>query len=151
MSATLRVMVLVMGAMAAFALARAGSLPVTTVELGGQTFTVEVAADDYSRMRGLMFRDTLAQDHGMLFVFDSEQPLAFWMKNTRIALDILYFDEGLRLVSIAANTPPCTTPFCPSYPSGRPARYVLELNAGIADGLALEPGASTMKIAPPGS
>jgi uncharacterized protein len=115
-------------------------LPEAMVELADQRFTVEVAADDASRTRGLMFRDAMPGDRGMLFVFEREQPLAFWMKNTRIPLDILYFDGELRLVSVAADTPPCVTPYCPAYPSARPARYVLELNAGLAGRLGVKPG-----------
>lgn len=118
------------------------ALPEATVVLGGQRYTVEIAATDRSRMRGLMFRDAMPADRGMLFVFEQELPLAFWMKNTRIALDILYFNERRELVSMAIDTPPCTTPYCPSYPSERPARYVLELNAGQAKALGLAPGAN---------
>jgi uncharacterized protein len=128
-------------ALAFAASGQASPLPETWVEVGGKRFVVEVAADDRSRTRGLMFRDALPADRGMLFVFEREQPLAFWMKNTRIALDILYFDSQQRLVSVAADTPPCTTPYCPAYPSARPARYVLELNSGQAAALGLEPGA----------
>jgi uncharacterized membrane protein (UPF0127 family) len=110
------------------------------VELKGQRFDVEIAADDASRTRGLMFRDVMPKDHGMLFVFESEEPLAFWMKNTRIPLDILYFDKALRLVSVAAGVPPCTTSSCPSYPSAGPASFTLELNAGLARQLGVKPG-----------
>lgn len=102
------------------------------VELRGRRFLVEVAADDATQARGLMFRDSLAEDRGMLFIFERDEPRAFWMKNTRIPLDILYFDSGRRLVSIAAGVPACTTPQCPSYPSEEPARYTLELVAGMA-------------------
>lgn len=101
------------------------------VELKGQRFTVEVVADDESRARGLMFRDSLADDHGMLFIFEREQTLAFWMKNTKIPLDIMYFDGARKLVSVA-SAPPCTTPQCPNYPSEAPAKYTLELKAGTA-------------------
>lgn len=115
------------------------------VELGGQRFRVEVAADEASRTRGLMFRDAMPADHGMLFVFEREEPLAFWMKNTRIPLDILYFDASRRLLSAAENTPPCSAGNrCPSYPSKGMARYTLELNAGIARQLGVQPGAELM-------
>ena len=110
------------------------------VELKGRRFEVEIAADDASRTRGLMFRDSLAEDRGMLFIFDRAEPLAFWMRNTRIPLDILYFDSDLKLVSVARGVPPCTTQQCPSYPSAAPARYTLELNAGMAKRLGAEPG-----------
>lgn len=128
-------------------LAGCASADTPWVELKGQRFAVEIAATDESRARGLMFRDAMADDHGMLFVFESEQPLAFWMKNTKIPLDILYFDSQRKLVSISAGVPPCTTQFCPSYPSAAPARYTLELNAGLATKLQLAPG-DELDIAP---
>ncbi|MDH5834526.1 DUF192 domain-containing protein [Luteimonas kalidii] len=111
------------------------------VELGGKRYAVEVADDDAERARGLMFRDTLAEGTGMLFVHEREEPLAYWMKNTRIALDILYFDAGLTLVSQRRDVPPCSAGnACPTYPSDAPARYVLELNAGEAARLQLSDG-----------
>ena len=110
------------------------------VELKGQRYDVELAMDDDSRIRGLMFRDEMPQTHGMLFVFEQQQPLAFWMRNTRIPLDILYFDDSLRLISVAAGVPPCTTQQCPSYPSKAPGRFVLELNAGQARALGTKAG-----------
>lgn len=113
----------------------------TWVELGGRRYTVEVADNDAERERGLMFRDALPDDRGMLFLHDREEPLAYWMKNTRIALDILYFDTGRRLVAQQRDVPPCTLgDACPPYPSDVPARYVLELNAGQAEQLGLKEG-----------
>lgn len=112
------------------------------VELAGQRYAVEIADDDAERARGLMFRDTLAPEAGMLFIHDREEPQAYWMKNTRIALDILYFDGQRRLVSQQRDVPPCTLgDRCPPYPSDAPARYVLELNAGQAEKLGLQNGA----------
>jgi len=112
------------------------------VELGGQRYSVEVADDPEERARGLMFRDELAAGTGMLFIHERQEPLAYWMKNTRIPLDILYFDDSLALVSQRRNIPPCSLgDMCPSYPSNVPARYVLELNAGEAARLGLDDGA----------
>ena len=113
------------------------------VEVGGERFAVEIADDDAERARGLMFRDQLAKGTGMLFIHDREEPQAYWMKNTRIPLDILYFDNGRRLVAQQRDVPPCSAGnACPPYPSaGKPARYVLELNAGEAKRLKLENGA----------
>jgi uncharacterized membrane protein (UPF0127 family) len=71
-------------------------------------------------------------DHGMLFVFQDDQPRTFWMKNTLIPLDMLFFDADRRLVAIQANAQPCKADPCGLYPSNAPARYVLELNAGAA-------------------
>lgn len=111
------------------------------VELDGTRFQVEVADDDAERIRGLMFRDSMDADKGMLFVFEGNEPRAFWMKNTRIPLDILYFDHARKLVSQQRDVPPCTLGNrCPSYPSDAPATYVLELNAGQAAKLGLEDG-----------
>lgn len=110
------------------------------VVLKGQRFSVELAETRDEQALGLMFRDAMADDHGMLFLFPAESRRSFWMKNTRIPLDILYFDAQLRFVSVAAGAQPCRTPTCPSYPSSGPARYVLELNAGKAAELGVSPG-----------
>jgi uncharacterized protein len=111
------------------------------VELSGQRYNVELAKDDAERARGLMYRDAMDDDHGMLFIHDEQAPQAYWMKNTRIPLDILYFDNERKLVSQQRNVPPCSLgDACPSYPSHVPARYVLELNAGHADTLQLKNG-----------
>ena len=110
------------------------------VEAGGKRFYVEIAADDQTRARGLMFRDHLADDRGMFFIFRREEPRSFWMMNTRIPLDIIYLDRELRVVSIVENARPCRRAPCPSYPSRRPAQFVLEVNAGQAAALGLVPG-----------
>lgn len=112
------------------------------VELGGQRYKVEIANDDAERARGLMFRDELAAGSGMIFIHDREEPQAYWMKNTKIPLDILYFDNARKLVAQQRDVPPCSAgDACPPYPSNAPARYVLELNAGEAAKLKLENGA----------
>lgn len=112
------------------------------VELGGARYAVEIADDDAERARGLMFRDSLGGEQGMLFIHDREEMQAYWMKNTRIPLDILYFDDARRLVSQQRDVPPCTLgDACPPYPSSAPARFVLELNAGEAKKLGLQDGA----------
>lgn len=124
------------------ALSACASARTPWVEVGGERFQVEVADDDAERARGLMFRDAMADDHGMLFIHDRQEPQAYWMKNTRIPLDILYFDRDRRLVSQQRDVPPCSAgDRCPPYPSGAPAQYVLELNAGQAARLGLEDGA----------
>lgn len=111
------------------------------VELAGHRYTVELAVDEAQRARGLMFRDAMPEDHGMLFIHDVQAPQAYWMKNTKIPLDILYFDENRTLVAQQRNVPPCSLgDACPAYPSNVPARYVLELNAGQADKLNLQDG-----------
>ena len=110
------------------------------VRLKGQKFTVELADTQEKQALGLMFRDHMPDDHGMVFLFPAEAMRGFWMKNTRIPLDIFYFDQDLKLVSVSENTPPCRSQRCPSYPSSGPAKYVLELNAGKAAELGVQVG-----------
>lgn len=110
------------------------------VELKGHRFSIEIAADDASRAHGLMDRTQMDADHGMLFVFDEESMRAFWMKNTKIPLDMLFFNSENKLISIQHNVPPCVADPCAGYSSGAPARYVLELNGGEAEKLGLTPG-----------
>ncbi|NCF62887.1 MAG: DUF192 domain-containing protein [Gammaproteobacteria bacterium] len=110
------------------------------VVLKGESFTVELAETTEKQALGLMFREELQEDHGMLFLFPGQAMRSFWMKNTRIPLDIFYFDENLSLVSVSENARPCRTQRCPGYPSTAPAKYVLELNAGKALELGVQKG-----------
>ena len=110
------------------------------VTLKNERFIVELAETTDKQALGLMFRDQMPDDHGMLFLFPGEAMRSFWMKNTRIPLDIFYFDQELKLVSVSENTKPCRTQSCPSYPSTGPAKYVLELNAGKAAELGVKTG-----------
>lgn len=108
--------------------------------VGPATFRVEMAQTPQERARGLMFRRELPRDRGMLFV-QPIGPAVFWMKNTYIPLDLLYFDAEGRLSQIEADVPPCATPNCPMYPSAAPAvRYILEINAGEAARRGIRPG-----------
>jgi uncharacterized membrane protein (UPF0127 family) len=130
---------------ACLALPLASALPACAakgpyVELDGQRFSVEIAEDDAARQHGLMERTAMEADHGMLFVFQDDAPRAFWMKNTKIPLDMLFFDRDRRLVSVQHDVPPCTADPCPAYSSGAPAAYVLELNAGQARRIGAAPG-----------
>jgi uncharacterized membrane protein (UPF0127 family) len=121
----------------------ASALPQTSkpaVTLHGHQFTTEFATDDASRERGLMMRTELAPDHSMLFVFPDTEPRWFWMKNTLIPLDILYFGADRKLVSMQLDVPPCKADPCPAYPSDAPARYVLELPAGTARRIGVQTG-----------
>lgn len=121
----------------------AGAAPRTTapaVQLHGHRFSTEIVADEASRERGLMMRTELPADHSMLFVFPDVELRWFWMKNTLIPLDILYFDASRKLVSMQLDVPPCKADPCPSYPSDAPARYVLELKAGTARSIGAQVG-----------
>ena len=115
-------------------------VPQPTVTLGGQRFSVELATTPAAQAHGLMDRISMPAAHGMLFVFPDSAPRTFWMKDTLIPLDILFFDTRRRLVTIQANAQPCKADPCRLYPSNAPARYVLELNAGTAARLGLHNG-----------
>lgn len=110
------------------------------VVLAGHSFSVEIAATDAARERGLMYRTHLTSDHGMLFIYHDAQLRYFWMKHTLIPLDILFFDAQRRLINVSADTPPCKTYPCQTYASAAPAKYVLELKAGVAANLGIQPG-----------
>ncbi len=104
--------------------------------LGGQPFTLEVAANDADRQRGLMYRDAMPADHGMIFVFPDVAQRAFWMKNTRIPLDIVYVDELGKVVRVAQMKP-----FDESgVPSILPVKYAIELNVDTAKRLNITAG-----------
>jgi hypothetical protein len=93
--------------------------------------------------RGMMFRDSLAQDRGMLFVYGKEQKTPFWMYQVKIPLDIIWMDKGRHIVEIVPKAAPCTTKKsseCPLYGGGADALYILELNAGSAAKLNLRIG-----------
>lgn len=111
-----------------------------SVTLRGHTFSVEVMTTPAEQAHGLMGRASMPSDHGMLFVFPEAEPVSFWMKNTLFPEDMLFFDSAHRLVTIHADVPPCKADPCPSYLSGVPVRYVLELNAGTAAKLGLRKG-----------
>jgi uncharacterized membrane protein (UPF0127 family) len=111
---------------------RPDSSNAASVILAGHRFSVEVAETPAEQAHGLMDRTSMPADHGMLFVFGENAPLTFWMKNTLIPLDMLFFDSQYRLVAIQANAQPCRSTPCRLYPSGVPARYVLEVNAATA-------------------
>jgi uncharacterized membrane protein (UPF0127 family) len=101
-------------------------------------FRVEVADDAAERSRGLMYREQLPRFGGMLFVYDAPEPVAFWMKNTLIPLDMLFFDASGRLAAVHENAVPGDlTPI----PGGDAIQYVLEINGGAARKLGIAPGA----------
>jgi uncharacterized protein len=104
---------------------------------GVKHFKVEIADNAEAREYGLMFRKSLAPDHGMLFEFDRPDRQAFWMKNTLISLDIIYIGTDGRIVSIAADARPMDE--TPLYSKG-PAIGVLEIEGGLAAKLGIQPG-----------
>ena len=106
----------------------ASGLATVNMPVGSRTYTLEIAAKDKDRQKGLMQRDAMDDDHGMIFIFAGEEPRQFWMKNTRIPLDILYLDSAGRVVSVHRMEPYVTS----GTSSAGPAKYAIELNAGQA-------------------
>jgi len=92
---------------------------------------VEIADDEYNITRGLMYRDTLKKDTGMLFVFKEESIYNFWMKNMKFPIDIIWIDSNLTIAHIERNVPPCNADPCPKYAPKNKARYVLETSANF--------------------
>ena len=102
-----------------------------------KVFNLEIAKTDYEIQTGLMYRDSMKDDQGMLFVFNDVQMRSFYMKNTRIPLDLIFFDHNKTIVSFQENAKPMDDS---SLPSNTPALFVLELNAGMAQKLLLDVG-----------
>jgi len=92
------------------------------------TLDIEIAEGEYETATGLMYRSSMEDHQGMLFIFERESPLSFYMKNTQFPLDIIYLNEDLQIVEVYRDT----KPFDPTpLPSRKPAKYVLEVNAGL--------------------
>lgn len=111
-------------------------LQTATVKIGSKSFTLEIADTDAAQETGLMNRDAMPADHGMIFIFDRESPRSFWMKNTRLPLDILYLDAAGTVVSVGHMVPFDMA----DTPSGGPAMYAVELNAGAAEKAGVKAG-----------
>ena len=137
----MRTITLTAALLAASGPALAETCAVDAVDLRGAfgttAFTVEVADDPRERAKGLMFVEELAEDQGMLFVYERPQPVAFWMRNTLIPLDMLFLGEDGVVNHIHENAIPLDeTPI----PGGDAIRYVLEVPGGTVDRLGLAVG-----------
>jgi len=97
---------------------------------GITTIDIEIADNDYERTRGLMYRHSLPDNAGMLFIFEQSGPLSFWMRNTYIPLDIIFADENRQIVTIQKNKKPLSYA---QIPSKRNSKYVVEVNSGFCD------------------
>lgn len=116
-------------ALAATSLAQQAPQPTlrtTKLTVGIHVITAEVAATDQSRMIGLMMREQLAPNHGMVFVFEDKSQHCFWMRNTLIPLSIAFVDDDGTVVNIADMAPKSEASICPQ----RPVRYALEMDRG---------------------
>jgi uncharacterized membrane protein (UPF0127 family) len=116
--------------------ASTGTLVLKT-ETGDHNFNIEVATTNEERALGLMFRRSLPENSGMLFLYDPPQPAAMWMKNTLIPLDMVFISADGTVHRVEANTEPLSTALIPSE---GPVVGVLELNAGEADKIGLKRG-----------
>lgn len=103
---------------------------------GRRDFSIEIAGTPEERGRGLMYRETMADDHGMLFVFEDERPVGFWMKNTPMPLDLLFIAADGTLKAVLPGEPFSEAAISP----GVPVRFVLELKAGTAAAAGIAPG-----------
>jgi len=119
----------------------ARTAPLQTLEIVSKTgvhvFGVEVADNEATRVKGLMFRKSLPEGQGMLFDFKGDQPVSFWMKNTYIPLDMIFIQGNGRILRIAENTEPLSEAIIPS---GGPVRAVLEVIGGTARKMGIAPG-----------
>lgn len=117
-------------------------LPITAIAImAGQRIELEVATTSQQKSIGLMYREFLPPNRGMLFTFSPSQYASFWMKNVSIPLDMVFL-QGNRIVAIAANVPPCNTIPCPTYGPAKKIDRVIELPGGRAIELGLQPGDS---------
>jgi uncharacterized membrane protein (UPF0127 family) len=98
----------------------------------GAVYRVEVARTPEEQAQGLMFRESLPEKTGMIFLFSDRGVHRFWMKNTMIPLDMIWMDAAGRVLFISADTPPCKADPCPSYGPDSPAASVLEIAGGKA-------------------
>jgi len=104
---------------------------------GVHVFSIELATTDEERARGLMYRQQLPEEHGMLFDFEREEPVAMWMHDTYIPLDMIFIRGDGRILRIAERTQPLSDRIIPS---GGPVRAVLEVAGGTAKRLGIAPG-----------
>lgn len=117
------------------------TLQIATPDARLHSFNIWIADDDQRRARGLMFIRELSADDGMLFIYDEPHPVAMWMKNTYVPLDMLFVSADGKVLRIAANTKPLSLD---TIESGGPALAVIELAAGTAAHLKIVPGAQVM-------
>ena len=125
--------------------AQEGKEPLLPLTIKGKTIKAEVARTEKEKARGLMFRERMGKDEGMLFVYEREGRLSFWMKNTRLPLSIAFIDKGGRIVDIQDMEPFNLA----THTSAYPARYALEMNRGWFAGKGIKVG-DLVKIPPTG-
>ncbi len=97
----------------------------------GKEISAEKATTTEERVKGLMYREKLAENEGMLFIFENEDFHSIWMKNMLFSIDIIWLDKNKRIVYFTENAPPCNENECPSYVPLRKAKYVIEVKSGL--------------------
>ncbi len=107
---------------------------------GNFVIDVEIADTTAERTKGLMYRNEMKDNHGMFFVFENEEELSFWMKNTLIPLDMIFLNSDYKVVHVQKGAEPCKKDPCEVFPSNQPAKYVLEVKAGTSDRLEVKAG-----------
>ncbi|MCP4153439.1 MAG: DUF192 domain-containing protein, partial [bacterium] len=110
--------------------------------IGEETFTVEIADNPVTQARGLMFRKSVPDNFGMLFVYDVANYYGFWMKNCFVHLDLIFLNKDKQVVEIFFNVPPCEQEPCKSYAPSIPAQYILELRGNRSKEIGLKEGDS---------
>ena len=104
----------------------------TKVCIQSHCFSLKTADTEETRAKGLMHKKKLSKKAGMLFVFETQRPSSFWMKDTLIPLDIIWVNESKEIVHIEHNVPPCDLAPCKVYSPNIPAKYVLEINGELS-------------------
>jgi len=115
----------------------------------GRILQVEIADTPEAWARGYMFRASISDNEGMVFLMDRADFHSFWMKNCKVPLDILWMDETWRVVHLEQNLPPCAKEPCPSYVPMQASRYVLEVRGGLAGREGLRLGSHIIYTGPP--
>lgn len=109
------------------------------VEIDGKIFKVEIVKDPWEQAQGLSGRKSLAENKAMLFVFSKEDYYQFWMKGMNFSLDIIWINQG-KVIDIKERAPIPTTHYIEQYRPEAPAKYVLEIGAGLAEKYGIKVG-----------
>ncbi len=116
----------------------------------GRSISLELASTEEEKAQGLMFREFLARDSGMVFLFDTAEIRPFWMKNCHFPLDMIFTLRDGTVTSVLENVPPCAADPCPSYPPTATSDTVVEVNAGVARSEGVSAGKKVKYVGVPG-
>ena len=117
-----------------------GPAVVLNTQKGKTEISVDIADTTEERAKGLMYRKSIPDNYGMFFIFEREQEHDFWMKNTLVPLDMVFFDGNYKVVKIVRSAQPCKKDPCMVYSTDKPSKYVLEINGGTGDKIGLKEG-----------